>query len=327
MGQIFLNDIDDAIEDVHWIKEHGLRGGILLPAVPPDVKWVKPLYDPEYDRLWEVIEELEIPVNAHGGTGVPDYGKYPTSMLLYIMEASFYSQRPFVQLVLSGVFDRFPNLKFVMTENGSAWLPGLIAHMDGMLKSIRGGGAVGEIRYTADERKGSLLASRGVHAELLDGREPARHGRRQDDALRSVRTGSCGAATTRTTRAPTRTREAIRSRFHQLTPDVKYKILGANAAALYDFDIDALGTLATEVGPTVAELAEPLRELPENPSQGLAAWLRREGQRRQGPLHRHGRRRPLNRELVAPFSRGRTRGPKAGARSPRPPSCRRHSRS
>ena len=72
------------------------------------MKWVKPLYDPEYDRLWKVIEDLEIPVNAHGGTGVPDYGKYPTSMLLYIMEASFYSQRPFVQLVLSGVFDRFP---------------------------------------------------------------------------------------------------------------------------------------------------------------------------------------------------------------------------
>ena len=26
IGQIFLNDIDDAIEDVIWIKEHGLRG-------------------------------------------------------------------------------------------------------------------------------------------------------------------------------------------------------------------------------------------------------------------------------------------------------------
>ena len=29
IGQIFLNDIDDAIEDVHWIKEHGLRGGVV----------------------------------------------------------------------------------------------------------------------------------------------------------------------------------------------------------------------------------------------------------------------------------------------------------
>ncbi len=59
IGQIFLNDIDDAIEDVRWIKEHGLRGGVLLPNVAPDVSWVKPLYDPHYDRLWEVIQDLE----------------------------------------------------------------------------------------------------------------------------------------------------------------------------------------------------------------------------------------------------------------------------
>ncbi len=47
VGQFFLNDIDDAIEDVTWIKEHGLRGGVLLPTVAPDVTWVKPLYDPD----------------------------------------------------------------------------------------------------------------------------------------------------------------------------------------------------------------------------------------------------------------------------------------
>ena len=50
IGQIFLNDLDDAMADVRWIKEHGLRGGILLPNIPPDVTWVKPLHDPSYDR-------------------------------------------------------------------------------------------------------------------------------------------------------------------------------------------------------------------------------------------------------------------------------------
>jgi len=65
-------------------------------------------------------------------------------------------------------------------------------------------------------------------------------------------------------------REAIRSRFHERSPDLKHKILAANAAELYGFDLDALAALAAKVGPTVSELAEPLRELPENPSQGLA---------------------------------------------------------
>src|SRR5258708_996281 len=52
IGQIFLNDIDDAIADVHWIKEHNLRGGVLIQAVAPNIDYVKPLYDPAYDRLW-----------------------------------------------------------------------------------------------------------------------------------------------------------------------------------------------------------------------------------------------------------------------------------
>ena len=47
-----------------WIKEHGLRGGVLLPTLPPDVNWIKPLYHPDYDRLWAVCQDLEVPVNV-----------------------------------------------------------------------------------------------------------------------------------------------------------------------------------------------------------------------------------------------------------------------
>ena len=52
-----------------------------LRAIPPDVDYVSPLYDPKYDRLWKVCEDLEIPINAHGGTGAPNYGKYPVANL------------------------------------------------------------------------------------------------------------------------------------------------------------------------------------------------------------------------------------------------------
>ena len=72
---------------------------------------MKPLYDPEYDRLWEVCQDLEVPVHVHGGTGAPDYGPYPVSMLLYITEVGFFTQRPFVHMMLSGVFERFPRLQ------------------------------------------------------------------------------------------------------------------------------------------------------------------------------------------------------------------------
>ena len=130
VGQIFLNDVDDAIAEVKWIKENGLRGGILLPNLAPDVKWVRPLYDPVYDPLWEVCQDLEVPVNVHSGTGNPDYGKYPISMLLYINEVGFYTQRPLVQMILAGVFERFPRMNFILTEIGCSWIPPLLERLD-----------------------------------------------------------------------------------------------------------------------------------------------------------------------------------------------------
>ena len=47
------------------------------------------------------------------------------------------------------------------------------------------------------------------------------------------------------------------------------RILGENAAELYGFDLEALAPLAAEYGPTVEEVAEPLRELPANPNAAL----------------------------------------------------------
>ena len=42
IAQIFLNDVDEAIADVEFAAAHGLRGGILLPAVPPDARGRRP---------------------------------------------------------------------------------------------------------------------------------------------------------------------------------------------------------------------------------------------------------------------------------------------
>ena len=70
---------DDAIDDVKWIKEHGLKGGVLIPNIPPNTDWVKPLYHPDLDRFWEVCEDLELIVTTHSGTGSPDYGNFALS--------------------------------------------------------------------------------------------------------------------------------------------------------------------------------------------------------------------------------------------------------
>lgn len=268
IGQIFLNDIDDAIEDATWIKEHGLRGGVLLPNVSPDVKWVKPLYDPEYDRLWKHLQDLELPVNVHGGTGAPDYGNYPFAMLLYINEVGFYSQRPFVHMVLGGVFERFPQLKFVMTETGCAWVPPLLERLDEMIIKIRDTGATGEIRYT-DAHRRNLTATECFRQNCWMGvSQPG-----PDDVAARHQIGvdrfMWGNDYPHDEGTHPFTREHLRQLFHAVPESEMRSILAGTAAELYDFDLAALQPFADQYGPTVDEIAQPLTEMPENPNDAL----------------------------------------------------------
>ncbi|MGO9872666.1 MAG: amidohydrolase family protein [Acidimicrobiia bacterium] len=268
IGQIFLNNVDDAIDDVQWIHTHGLRGGVLISAIPPDVDYVKPLYDPQYDPLWKVCEDLGVPVNAHGGTGAPNYGKYPVADLLYINEVGFYSQRPFVQMLLSGVFERFPKLKFVMTEMGCAWIPPMLRRLDAVLAQIRKTGRTGELRYSDEHILPKSATEYFAQNCWVGVSQPGR-----EDAAARYQIGldrfMWGSDYPHQEGTYPFTREHLRQLFHDTDPVELQQLLAGNAARLYGFDLDALAPIAAKVGPTIAEIAQPLEALPENPNEAL----------------------------------------------------------
>ena len=52
-------------------------GGVLVSPPPPTCNWLRPLYDPYYDALWKVCEDLGVVVNSHSGAGGPAYKPAP----------------------------------------------------------------------------------------------------------------------------------------------------------------------------------------------------------------------------------------------------------
>lgn len=268
IGQIFIHDIDDAIEDVTWCKESGLRGGILLPTIPPDVDWIKPLNHPDYDRLWKVCEDLEVPINCHGGTGSPAYAPVPSSALIMLSEVSHYSRRPLLFLLLSGVFERFPNLRFVMTEQGCTWMPPLLKQLDGVLAGVRDKGAIGELRFKPEH----VLPHSATEYFQQNVWMGVSFPQRSDIAAArelGIEKFMWGSDFPHDEGTHPYTREHLRQLFSDWSDADLRKVLAENAADVYDFDRAALAPMAEQFGPSVEELTKPLTEMPAEPNEAL----------------------------------------------------------
>jgi predicted TIM-barrel fold metal-dependent hydrolase len=263
IGQIFLNDVDDAIADVRWCHEHGLRGGVLLQPVPDDMKHIEPLYAPAYDPLWRVCEELGVVVNTHsGGAGMPDYGPYPAAGLLWIAETTFFSRRPLTQMLLSGVFARFPRLKFVLTEQGASWIPPLLTQLDAFHAQMRRTGRIGELRYDSEDVPTMKPSEYFSHNCWVGVSFPSPVEADVRHAI-GVERFLWGSDYPHDESTYPNTREGLRRAFAGTPADELRRVLGANAAEVYGFDLDALAPIATRVGPTVDELMEPYEGIPE----------------------------------------------------------------
>jgi predicted TIM-barrel fold metal-dependent hydrolase len=260
VGQIFINDVDDAIADVRWIHEHGLRGGVLLPAVPVDRKDLEPMHSAYYEPLWQVCEELDVVVNHHAGGGSPDYGRHPASGVLWIAETQWFSRRALTALILSGVFERHPGLRFVMTEQGSAWLVPHLQQLDSFHAQMKGG-RIGELGFPAEVVL-PLTPSEYVERNVWLGFSfpaPSEVAARQQIGAHKLMWGSDYPHHEGTF---PHNREHLRRSFHDVPDDELRLLLSGNIAKVYDFDLDALAKVAERVGPTVDDVRTPLDAIP-----------------------------------------------------------------
>jgi predicted TIM-barrel fold metal-dependent hydrolase len=260
IGQLLLNDIDEAVRDVNWIADNLLRGGALLPGIPPDAA-IAPLHAPVYDPVWRACEERGVVVNCHGGGSSPDYGMHPASLSMWLMEVSWFSHRPLWSFILSGVFDRFPGLRLVLAEQGIGWIRPALDSMDQFYAQIAQGN-VGELRFVEPH----LLARMPSEYWATNCFVGASFMHR-DDCLRRDQIGTqhimWGSDYPHLEGTLPFSKEAIRKTFAGVDPGEVHAMLAGNAAAIYDFDLETLAPLGARFGPAVSEVRTGLDAIPE----------------------------------------------------------------
>jgi predicted TIM-barrel fold metal-dependent hydrolase len=258
VAQILLNDLDDALAEVRFAHDAGLFGGVLLPGVAPNQD-IAPLWSDVYEPLWSLCEELGVVVNHHSGGGLPVFDLAdPAARAVMLVEIPIYAHRALWHLVFAGVFERHPGLKFVLTEQGTSWVPGTLANLDWFAKRMTiesaaefqfGGAAVAKLSLTPSEyfaRNCWIGASfmRPIEATL-------RHQVGVDRIM-------WGSDYPHSEGSYPYTRQALRAAFATAPESEVRAMVGENAARVYGFDHGVLSEIAATRGPAVAEIAEPI---------------------------------------------------------------------
>jgi predicted TIM-barrel fold metal-dependent hydrolase len=119
-----LGDVDASVKELERAAGLGLR-----PALLPDVIAAKPYVLPEWEPLWEAAESLGVPLQTHVGTSrgiepwtamtAHQYGQGATTAFAMV---SVGMAETVAWFACSGILERHPDLKVVMTECSAGWL-------------------------------------------------------------------------------------------------------------------------------------------------------------------------------------------------------------
>lgn len=258
MGIVQWHDVETAVKEIKWMREAGLKG-VVLPRFPPEL----PLFHPHYEPVWNVLEDLGMVVNSHMGMSSTsnrpmDYPGVPhvaCSIRMFVPEAMFLCHNILNHLIWGGVLERHPNVRVAFTEQGSAWVVGMLRDMDYTYTgSYFRTDFHDTIRCKPSEYfdrqcfMGSSTFSRhevemrheiGLHKMML-GMDYPHHEGTLIEGTRNYLRATLGAA--------------------NVPANEARLLLGENAAAAFGFDLKALEPVAAQIGVTPESVLTPPEE-------------------------------------------------------------------
>ena len=163
-----------------------------------------------------------------------------------MLEVPFFSHRNLGHLIMSGVFERFPALKYVMTEQGVAWAVEDLRRMDGYHAQMKHG-RVGELGFSADivlPMKPSEYFDRNVWIGASFP-SPGEAAAMKELGAHKTMWGSDYPHHEGTFPY---SKESLQRAFHDWDEADMRRVLSGNAAEVYRFDLEKLAPLAAEHG-------------------------------------------------------------------------------
>jgi predicted TIM-barrel fold metal-dependent hydrolase len=129
-----LLSVETAVAEIHRAADLGFQACYFSVAPPLGISdWHYDIWEP----VWAAMAEAGLVVAFHIGTEPHDastfHGSYfrgPGGALINYVETTYGGQRAVTKMIASGVFDRHPGLRVIVSEGGATWGPFLADRMD-----------------------------------------------------------------------------------------------------------------------------------------------------------------------------------------------------
>ena len=252
-----IHDVTAGVKEIRRAHADGVWGGVMIPS-----QWAPcaSYNDPVYDPVWATCQELGMAVTVHSGGSPRDISFGPGILPIYSCEAWFFAARPLWSMIWGGVFERFPDLRFVVTEDGAWWAPDMLSRLDEAWIGTHSTLKFGDAYQTALKEKPSFYFNRNCF--LATGMTALEMERRHQIGVDNILWGNDFPHPEGTW---PHTREWLRIRFHDVPENETRQILGLNALRAYKFDPVKLAKIAERIGPSPAEIHE--QPVPSNPDE------------------------------------------------------------
>ena len=265
-------DLDVTLAELDWVADHRFVGtygpGYLKhPGMPP-------LSDRYWDPFWAKCVERNLAVVVHAGYGTMAGTAFPQLEKMYddvvaaagskeldkmlqhadviadesleffhnFLNKNLDSRQPMWQMMLGGVFDRFPELKLELTEIRLDWIPATLAHLDAVWEKNRG--SIPAKRPPSEYwRENCLAGASFIHKVEVE--------RRHELGVETILFGRDFPHQEATW---PQTREFLGDAFAGVPEDELRLMLGGNGIRFFGLDEARLAAIAKRIGPTVEEI-------------------------------------------------------------------------
>lgn len=254
-----------SLQEAEWARARGLRG-INFPAWRPGMPV---LQDEAWEPLYAASAALSMPLTNHGGAGDERYWPAGEGVMLRFMESAYHSRRLIWSLLFHGTFEKYPNLRLMISEIPGEWWPYLMKELDS-ITGMHGGAGNASAICAEHVYHGATFMSR---EEALDAYE--------HDYTRNIVWGSDYPHVEGTWQLPMnedeepQTHLAIREAFAGIPEEPVRDMLGLNGVRAYDLDLEALQKVANRItAPTYDEIKDELPADDVPAAHGLFAFRR-----------------------------------------------------